>query len=181
MWKIANVVTAFLAPVLLALNVGGSYAQTQTALAPRFATKYFLDAPPTKDDLANLPSQARDVTVAKVRMIRGVWLGGRDQSGLPPPPKKYIYWAQVELLDILRGSAKRGDQLEVFVATAPDVGRYITPSTPAMQEREYFVVMFADAENKLQLFGLPASQNEFERWEAEIMDYIQIRDHLRVQ
>jgi hypothetical protein len=157
-----------LASAWAALGVSTSYGQTQMTAAAAFATKYFLDAPPTKDDLVNLPAQARDLIVAKVRLSKAAWLGRRDQSGMPAPPTKNIFFAQIELLDVLSGAAKSGDQLEVFIATAPDVQRYITPATPAMKAREYFIATFLDRENQRQLLGLPVSQDEFEKWEAEL-------------
>jgi hypothetical protein len=157
-----------LAGVCVALGVGASYGQTQMTAAAAFATKYFLGAPPTKDDLVNLPAQARDLIVAKVRLSKAVSLGRRDQSGMPGPPTKNILFAQIELLDVLSGTAKGGDQLEVFIATTPGARRYITPVTPAMKGREYFIATFLDRENQRQLLGLPASQVEFEKWEAEL-------------
>lgn len=157
-----------LACACVALGLSTSYGQTQMTAAAAYATKYFLDAPPTKDDLANLPPEARDLLVAKVRLSKGVSLARRDQSGLPAPPTKNIFFADIELLDVLSGTAKSGDQLEVFIATTPGVRRYITPVTPAMKAREYFIATFLDRENQRQLLGLPASQDEFEKWEAEL-------------
>ncbi len=157
-----------LAGACVALGAGAGYGQPQTTAAAAFATKYFLDAPPTKDDLVNLPAQARDLIVAKVRLSKAVWLGRRDQSGMPAPPTKNILFAQIELLDVLSGTAKSGDQLEVYIAATPGVRRYITPATPAMKGREYFIATFLDRENQRQLLGLPASQDEFEKWEAEL-------------
>jgi hypothetical protein len=148
-------------------------AQAQTTATP-FATKYFLDTPPTDGDLANLPPQARDVIVAKIRLSKVVWLGRRDQSGRPAPLPKNIIFAQIELLDVLSGTAKSGDQLDVFIGTTPSVLRYITP--PAMKARAYFVVIFLDEDNEHQLLGLPASQDEFERWEADLMEHVRMRD-----
>jgi hypothetical protein len=154
-----------LACACVALGLSTSYGQTQMTAAAAFATKYFLDAPPTKDDLVNLPAQARDLIVAKVRLSKAVWLGRRDQSGMPAPPTKNIFFAQIELLDVLSGAAKSGDQLEVFIATAPDVQRYITPATPAMKAREYFIATFLDRDKRSpdeakcnSGFGDPTSQ-----------------------
>src|SRR5580700_7976231 len=157
-----------LACACVALGLSTSYGQTQMTAAAAFATKYFLDAPPTKDDLVNLPPQARDPIVAKVRLLKGVSLVRRDQSGLPAPPTKNIFFAQVELLNVLSGVAKSGDELEVFIAATPGVRRYITPVTPAMKSREYFITTFLDGDNQRQLLGVSASQDEFERWEAEL-------------
>jgi hypothetical protein len=157
-----------LACACVALGLSTSYGQTQMTPAVAFATKYFLDGPPTKDDLVNLPPQARDLIVAKVRLSKAGWIGRRDQSGMPGPPTKNIFYAQIELLDVLSGAAKSGDQLEVFIAATPGVQRYITPATPAMKAREYFIAAFLDRENQRQMLGLPASQDEFEKWQAQL-------------
>lgn len=84
-------------------------------------------------------------------------------------PKNYL-WAQIEFLDILTGAAKAGDQLDVFIANTPAALRHITPTITAMNARTYFVAVFLNEENEHQLLGLPASQAEFEKWEAELME-----------
>lgn len=116
-----------------------------------------------------------------MRLTKGVRLGGHDQSVAPSPPKRYVYWAQLAFLDVLRDNAKTGDQFEAFIATRANVGAYFAPLTPAMNAREYFVAIFTNADTKLQLLGLPASQSELEKWEAEVVKYVAARDHLRIQ
>jgi hypothetical protein len=157
-----------LALLFLALSLGSGCGQTQTGAAPPFAMKFFFDAPPTKDNLTNLPPQARNIIVAKVRISKSGWLGPPDTLGgsRNPPLPKNLFWAQVQLVDVLSGAANTGEQLDVFMAATPTFERYITPSMPAMRAREYFIVTFLDTESEHQLLGLPASKTEFERWEA---------------
>ena len=132
-----------------------------------FATKYFLDTPPTKDDLLKLPPEAREPIVAKVRLFgTPILVAERDELGMPPLfVPKALFRARIELLDITSGAAKSGDELDVFFG--PPGKLAITPSTPEMVARVYFVVIFLDAENGHQLLGFPASQDEYDRWEAE--------------
>lgn len=159
-----------LAVMCIAFGACGGYGQTQTGAAPPYAMKFFLDAPPTKDDLANLPPQARNIIVAKVRISKSVWLGRRDQSGMPAPLPKNILWAQVQLVDVLSGGANTGDQLDVFIATMPTLVRFITPVPPETKARQYFIVTFLNTENERQLLGLPASREEFDTWMAGLIE-----------
>src|SRR5580700_1236516 len=101
-----------LACACVALGLSTSYGQTQMTSAAAFATKYFLDAPPTKDDLVNLPAQAREAVIARVRLSNGspILLTRRDQSGMPSSfVPKTLFRARIELLDIISGAAKSGD------------------------------------------------------------------------
>ena len=63
----------------------------------------------------------------------------------------------------------------VFIATTPAVLRYITPTTAAMKTHTYFVAIFLNEENEHQLLGLPASRDEFEKSEAELMEDLEKR------
>ena len=158
--------------------LSASYARAQTTAEPPYARKYFLDVPPTQDDLANLPSQARDVIVAKIRLSNGgpVYLVRRDVSGSPSSfVTKHLFFARIELLDVVSGLARSGDQLGVFFATPRQGQRNITPRTPAMIARTYFVVIFLNAENEYQLLHWPASEDEYNRWEAEWLECERIR------
>lgn len=150
-----------------------SSAQAQTAAGPPYARKYFLDVPPTQEDLANLPSHARDVIVAKVRLSNGgpVYLVRRDESGRPSSSvTKYLFFARIELLDVVSGPAKSGDQLGIFFATPRQGQRDLTPRTPAMIAHTYFVLIFLNPDNEHQLLQWPASEDEYNRWEAEWLE-----------
>jgi hypothetical protein len=167
-------ISTILAVACVVLNAG--YAPAQTAAEP--PRKYFLDVPPTQDDLAHLPSQARDVIVAKVRLSNGgpVLLSRRDESGMPSSfVPKYLFFAQIELLDVVSGPAKSGDRLGVFFAPPGRGQRDITPRTPAMIARKYFVVIFLNSDNEHQLLQQPASEEEFNGWEAEWLECERIR------
>ncbi len=158
--------------------MSAGYAQAQAAANSPYAMKYFLDAPPTQNDLANLPSQAHNVIVAKVRLSNGapVYLVRRDESGSPSSfIPKYLFFARVEVLDVVSGLAKSGEQLGVFFATPRQGQKVITPRTPAMIARTYFVVIFLNADNERQLLQLPASADEYNKWEAEWLECERIR------
>jgi hypothetical protein len=102
-------------------------------------------------------------------VFKGGLAGYSGDSGRNPISScsaEEYFWAQVQLVDVLSGAANTGDQLDVFIATRPTAERYIWPATPTMRAREYFVVIFLNAESEHQLLGLPASREEYERWEA---------------
>lgn len=87
----------------------------------REAISFFRREPPIESDLAGLPNSARDVVVAKVRIVGRVsYLGPRERpSG---PPMKDLFGARIEVLEVLRGSIVTGTQLYV-VFGEPDPGR----------------------------------------------------------
>lgn len=156
------------------MSVGWSYGQTQTTA---YATKYFLPSPPAKGELTHLPPRAREVVIARARLSNGfpVLLVRRDQSGRPSSfVSKSLFRTRMELLKIVSGDAKSGDQLDVFFGVPGK--RTITPRTPEMVAREYFIVIFLDAENEHQLLGFPASRDEYDRWEADWLAYERMRD-----
>jgi hypothetical protein len=120
--------------------------------------KYFLDQPPTAADLANLLPKARDVLVAKVRIIRISWIRGRH--GEIYSGKEFSYAAQVEILDVLRGTAAKDTRPYVYFGSV-DLRRYIVPHRCI---REYFIISYPDKDNDRQLLAIPASQEEYEAW-----------------
>jgi hypothetical protein len=69
-------------------------------------------------------------------------------------------------MDVLRGTGKTGEQIDAFFL-APGEGRAMTPVTPAEEARPYFVMIFFNAKDEQQLLGLPPTQDEFDKWEAE--------------
>src|SRR5262249_32790090 len=115
--KAIRFISSLLAGACIALNVSSSYGQTQMTTSTPYATKYFRDTPPAKNDFANLPPQAQQIIVAKVHLSNGfpILLVQRDQSGLPSSfVPKTLFRARIELVNILRGDAKNGDQFDVF-------------------------------------------------------------------
>src|SRR5262249_47486887 len=122
--------------VVLSFNEGRAQMSTDA-----YAWKHFLDEPPAAADLSPLPIGARDVLLAKVRIVgRIFWRGKRDQSGQAPPPPKRIFGAEVEIVDVLSGNAAKGAR-HIVSFGVPILGRRdMYPVTPRMYARDYFIV-----------------------------------------
>jgi len=136
-----------------------------------YAWKYFLDEPPIAADFSQLPVTARDVIVAKVRIIRGpYYLVGRDQSGKPPPPPKNLFQARVEIVEVLHGQTPKGAQYWAFFG-APGLGRRDKyPHTPSQKTHEYFVISYTGEGDEL-LAGFPTDEREYDAWRKEVSEY----------
>src|SRR5262249_50262556 len=158
-------VTSFAA----ALSFNEARAQMST---DAYAWKHFLDEPPTAEDLSQLRITARDVFVAKIHIVGKIaWIGGRDQSGAPPPLPKKLSAAEVEILDVLRGKAAKGSRFVVTFGVPIPGRRYMDPVTPRMYARDYFVISYLDEDNERQLVGFPVGEQEYSEWESEVSQY----------
>jgi hypothetical protein len=168
---------AFALSILLCVigNLSESWAQMSTV---RDAISFFRHDPPTDTDLAGLPKTARDVVIAKVRIVGRVsYLGGRDVSGLPPPgPRtKDLFGARIQVLEVLSGPIVIGAESYV-VFGEPSVGRdYIFPITPRMRELPYFIASFTDQDAVHRLVGFNVSRSEYEEWHNEWLEYERMR------
>jgi hypothetical protein len=130
----------------------------------------FLDRAPTNSDQAMLPQDARDVLIAKVRVVGGPsWLGGRDQSGMRPPlPLEMdLFGASIEVLDVLSGNVRAGTRLDVYFGRPGGQRRYKLPLTSDQKRRDYFVVSYARDDGKRRLLAVPISREEYELWAGE--------------
>jgi hypothetical protein len=140
-----------------------------------FATKFFLDEPPNSNQLNAIPN-ASDLTIAKVRLAgRPTYLIGRDQSGRPPPLPKDLFYAEVNILQVSRGDIKSGSQISLYFGRPASSIRYKYPNTPAMLERDYYVVSQTDPDNQRRLVGFPVSEEEYRDWRAEADEYQRMR------
>jgi hypothetical protein len=98
--------------------LGLAIASVATEGMGQTAKQFFLERPPSKAELAALPSNLDAVAIAKVRIVEGAaWVGGRDQSGKPPPPPKALGWARVEILDVLSGPTEISEMQDVLFAS----------------------------------------------------------------
>lgn len=164
-----------LVSLALVTATGDGHAQT-TAVS--YATQYFLYSPSANLATTNLPPNARDIIVAKIHLISGpVYLNERDQSGAlgPRPPGSYLFRARIEIIEVLSGAMKSGEQLDVSFGRPTPGRQAMVPATPAMKARPYFVTSYVDQENVRALLGFPASQGEFERWQEEWFAYERLR------
>lgn len=134
------------------------------------AISYFLDRLPPIDSNI-LPPAAQDVVVAKVR-VRGVhYRGGRHPGDGPQPPPKTTLAAQVDIIEVVRGSAKPGAEAVVNFGTRGSTQKFIYPHTPSMRGNEYFVVFYRDENAEQRLVGFPVGEVEYESWDRERWAY----------
>lgn len=141
-----------------------------------YAQEFFFDQPPAETLLAELPAAARDVVVAKVRIIGGVSsLLGRDQSGRPPPLTKDSLHAWVEITDVIRGAATVNMRFDGVFGKPGTELRYKFPHTQSMLKREYFIVSYVGGDGIRRLLGSPVSLEVYEKWYEEVREYRRAR------
>lgn len=163
--------------IVLAALVSVDVGHTQ-ASARSDAISFFLDRPPTDSDLARLPNTARDVVIAKVRIVGRVsYLGRRDESGLPSPgPRpRDLFGARIDVLDVLSGPIVTGAQLYVTFGEPGGGRNYVFPVTPRALELSYFITAFTDQDGVRRLAGFRVSQGEYEEWHKAWLEYERMR------
>jgi len=90
---------------------------------------YFLDEPPTKVDLAQLPPTARDVIIARVRIVKGPNYFAVDRDEVYRG--KYYFGARLAVTSVLEGQSKIGESYDVkFGIRGLNISLYIYPHTP---------------------------------------------------
>ena len=158
---------------LLAFAMATPVREAQAQMSTdAYATKYFLDEPPTVNDLKSLPANARDVIVAKVRIIaRPRYLIERDQPGQALPLPNDLFVAVVDVFDLLKGDAAAAGQHEMYFGEGRVRARYLFPHTKERRARDYFVVSYAMQDGVRRLLAFAASKDEFEGWEREFLEY----------
>ena len=123
--------------------------------------------------LDNLPPNARDVVVAKARLLEPViWLGGRHCEGCTND----IFGTRLEITAVVRGEAEPGQVLNVFVGQRSDHRAFISvPKTPDQRSREYTVMIYLGEDGQRRLAAFPMSQSAYEKWNAEWLAYERLR------
>jgi hypothetical protein len=147
------------AAVVATALVGGLQAPAQAeGTGAKFFTT-FLQRAPGEDELRLLPASARNVVVARVHVAGGpAYLIGRDQSGRPPALPKDLYWARLEVVEVIRGDARPGEQHDVFYGMPGTGSRY---SRPFATERGIHVVSYVSGDGVRRLLAFPVSEEEF--------------------
>jgi hypothetical protein len=141
---------------------------------------YFLsEAPP----LSKLPGDARDIVIAKVRIIKVHSRTGRHGEWYA----KTAFTAEVEIIDVLHrgtatqkiGALKRTiDVWKVKWLSFGEKGvRYIYPATPRMLALQYFVALYLDTNHGREnmLIGFPVGETEAKAWNEERMNFLRNR------
>jgi len=171
--KLLNRAVAFIA---ISATLQAAPAETQARDKMPFA--YFLEqVPGTIDAPDDLPNNAKDVVIAKVRLTESVsWLGGRDQSGerarnLP----RDILFTRIKITETRRGSAAVGQVFDVRFGLRGEKRAFVYPYTPDQRSRDYTVVMYLDDDGKHRLAAFPISQSQYSQWEVEQSAYTRLR------
>jgi hypothetical protein len=129
---------------------------------------HFLDRPPTPAELSHAPADARDVVVAKVRLVEPLrYFSNRDQSGLPPPPppSSEVFFARIEIIEALQGAPSAGSRHDVHFGARDRVPNYKYPRPRWPLSREYFVAFYVGPDGKRQLLPFQISEQEFHEWQ----------------
>jgi hypothetical protein len=143
--------------------------EIHTASNDRAPMAYFLDEWPADFDLTKLPSEAKDVVIAKVRATESTSsLGGREIPGLDLSRDKLFI--RIKILEVRLGSAAVGEKYAVYFGESGY--ELMFPHTPDHLRRDYVVVMYRDSlDAKNRLIGFPASYAQWLEWQAEIFKY----------
>jgi hypothetical protein len=153
---------------LLGLMIANSPQVAWAQTGSGYATKYFLDEPPTATELSALPVTAQDVLVAKVRIVgRIIYCCGRHPWDPPQPRPKTVLRAELNILEILRGSATKDARYFVSFIALGSGQRHKYPHTPPAYARDYYIAAYLNEDNEHQLVGFPEDEETYERWDRE--------------
>ena len=160
------------APVCLALmnfplvfgfaECSAQVSAQQTSI--EYAT-HFLDRPPTPAELSHVPADARELVVAKVRLVEPLtYFVNRDQSGRPPPLSPDVFFARIEIVAAVQGAASAGNRLDVYFGARIRGRNYKYPPPRWPLSREYFVASYVSPDGKRRLLAFQISEEEFREW-----------------
>ena len=162
--------------VVTGFNLREGWAQMSADPQATKYWQYFLDHAPADVDSAKLPASAQDVIIAKVRIVGGPSaLGGRDQSGQPPPPPKDPFFARVKIIAVLSGKAVTEGQYDLYYGASTRGGSYKNPVTPGQKARDYFIVSYVENDKRRRLLAFPESREEYEKWQKEFYENERIK------
>lgn len=132
---------------------------------------YLLDEAPKDIRVSTLPTTAKEVVLAKVRLLGSAsYRGGRvDRGGhrQDPLPKELLS-VHLKILEVLSGHAALNSVLHATFGVTDQIHSLVpVPRTRAELEREYFAVLYADASGQWHLAGFPMSEAEYRKWEEK--------------
>lgn len=168
----------YLAAGFIAISACLQAAPAEIQARDKMPFAYFLEQVPATIDVPDdLPNNAKDVVIARVRLTETVsWLGGRDQSGEPPRNlPKDIFFTRIRITETRLGSAAVGQVFDVRFGLRSEKRAFVYPYTPDQFDRDYTVVMYLDADGQHRLAAFPISQSQYSQWEAEQSAYSRLR------
>jgi hypothetical protein len=134
--------------------------------------RYFLDIPPGDIDRARVPPNARDVVIAKVRIVAGpIYTFGRHAGD--GPPQKDLLAARLEVVETLTGSASVGEQFTIYFGVPGSGRRYKVPQTPPQIASEHFIVSYVEGDNVRRLLAFGITEQEYDEWWNGWLRYLQ--------
>jgi len=144
-------------------------AHLATAVEPKPPVAYFLDQ--TSDDVDvpnNLPADAKDVVVARVRFLEPAsWLGGRHCEGCTND----ILFTRIKITEVKRGNAEIGQVFSVRMGLRSDYREFAYPHTPDQRGREYTAVIYSLDDGLHRLASFPMSPSQYAQWNEEVWAY----------
>jgi hypothetical protein len=168
-WLAVPLVCLVLTNVPLAFGFAECSAQVSAQQTSIEYATHFLDRPPTPAELSPVPADARDVVVAKVRLVEPLrYFSNRDQSGLPPPPpppSSDVFFARIEIIEAVQGAASAGSRHDVHFGERVRGRNYKYPPPRWPLSREYFVASYVSPDGKRRLLAFQISEEEFREWE----------------
>ncbi|MCA1412043.1 hypothetical protein I6F30_13020 [Bradyrhizobium sp. NBAIM20] len=132
---------------------------------------YFLDKPPGDIRTSTLPTTAKEVLLAKVRLLgTAAGLGGRiPPGGRGNDPLRERLAVSLRVLEVLSGNASVGSVFDATFGVTDQTHSLIpVPRTKSELERDYFVVVYADDGGHWHLAGFPMSEAEYRSWEEKL-------------
>jgi hypothetical protein len=119
--------------------------------------------------LNNLPPDAKDIVVAKVRLQQSViWMGGRHCEGCTND----IWFTRLKITEALRGKAEVGQVFDVLLGQRNENRKYIAvPRTPDQRSREYTVVVYSMGDGNQRLASFPISKSQYDGLSADWSAY----------
>ncbi|WFU15576.1 hypothetical protein [Bradyrhizobium sp. CB3481] len=132
--------------------------------------QYFLDNAPNDIGASTLPATAKDVLLARVRLLGAAsGLGGRiPPGGRGKYPLKERLAASLRVREVLSGSASVDSIFDATFGVIDQIYSLIpAPRTKSELERDYFVLLYADDGGQWYLAGFPMGEAEYQKWEKK--------------
>ena len=132
--------------------------------------QYFLDKAPNDIRASTLPTTAKAVVLARVRLLAtAAGLGGRiPPGGRGNDPLRQRLAASLRVLEVLSGNASIDSVFDATFGVTDQTHSLIpVPRTKSELERDYFVVLYAVDGGQWHLAGFPMSEAEYRKWEEK--------------
>ncbi|UZE51081.1 hypothetical protein ONR75_10950 [Rhodopseudomonas sp. P2A-2r] len=139
------------------------------AAEPKVPVAYFLGQSSDPAHVPNnLPGDATDVVVAKVRVLgRASWMGGRHGEGITND----ILFTRVKIIEVKEGTAEVGQVLGVRMGLRNDFREFSYPHTPDQLAQEYAVLIYSSGDGLRRLAAFPISSSQYVDWQTEVQAY----------